>query len=335
MRLPSLHNLLNTTLVHRPALALVGALVSGCVVSGYGLSGCGRHAAVEEGPVAAATQVAVAEFGLTAASEAQGLSDLVAAADGVLWTIAERQDHLLRVRVKDGELLSERVPLLGKPPGMDGESLALLGDGRFAIGTERHGGKRATDVVLLGHLTADAAVVDEQLVLPYSLWQIEAEDNRGLEGLCYASALFAVAETTPEDQGKRWAPLARRNADGTWSAARLQLTSRSGKLSALACRPLAGGQVELWAIERHYGVSRWLRAVVPAQGPLPAEVTAVVQADLAKPVAAALKELPNLEGIAFDAADPSAAWLIADNSQGGRIVGPAVLLRVVPAGKGP
>lgn len=299
------------------------------------VTGCGRHAVVEEPPVPAVSQVAVAELGLTTAADAQGLSGLVAAADGILWAIPERQDHLLRVRVQGGVLLTERVPLQGKPSGMDGESLAMLGDGKFAIGTERHGGKRATDLVLLGHLTADSAVVDEQLVLPYSLWQTEAEDNRGLEGLCYATALFAAAETVPEEQGRRWAPLARRNRDGTWSATRLQLTSRTGRLSALACRPLEDGSVELWAIERHYGVSRWLRAVVPATGPLPADVTAVVQADLARPLAAALKEVPNLEGIAFDSNDPAAAWLIADNSQGGRIVGPAVLVRLVPTVKKP
>lgn len=322
MRSPSLHNLWN-----RPEALLLGLLLLAC--------GCGRHAVVAEAPVPAAIQVAVAEFGVTTAEEAQGLSALVAAPDGALWTIPERQDHLLRVRVQAGQLLTERVPLQGKPADMDGESLAMLGDGKFAIGTECHGGKRATDLVLLGHLTANAALVDEQLVLPYSLWQIEAEDNRGLEGLCFAGALFAAAETVLEGQGKRWAPLARRNQDGTWSATKLQLTSRTGRLSALACRPLADGQVELWAIERHYGVSRWLRAVAPVAGPLPAELTTVVQADLARAVTAVLKEVPNFEGIAFDTGDRGAAWLMADNSQGGHIVGPAVLIKLAPAGAKP
>ena len=321
MNLPSFHKL-GRALVQ--LIALCGAIAS-----------CGRHAAVEEPPATPVMHVQVAEVGRTDDVQAQGLSDLVAGADGILWAIPERQDFLVRVRVKDGVLLTERVPLKGKPMGVDGESLAMLGEGRFAIGTERHGGKRPTDLVLLGHLTTDAATIDEQVILPYSLWQIEADDNRGLEGLCFANALFAAAETVGGEQGKRWAPLARRNGDGTWTATRLQLSSRSGRVSALACRPLADGQVELWAIERHYGVSRWLRAVVPNAGPLPAEVTAVVQADMGRSLDPVLQELPNLEGIAFDSADPAAAWLIADNSQGGRIVGPAVLFRVVAAGSKP
>jgi hypothetical protein len=84
----------------------------------------------------------------------------------------------------------------------------------------------------------------------------------------------------------------------------------------------------LWAIERHYGTARWLRAVVPPQ--LPAEITASVHADLAKPLAAVYGQVPNVEGIAADSEDAAAAWLITDNSQGGAVLVPAALVRVQP-----
>lgn len=242
----------------------------------------------------------------------------------------ERQDHLLHLGLEGGKIAAKPLPLRGKPAGLDAEGLAMWGDGQFAIATEGHGGDRESDSVLLGHLTADAAQIDERLELPYQRWGIRGESNRGLEGLCWAGRLWVAAETVISDERGRWAPLARREDDGRWSVARLRLTSLRAKISALACRKLEGGYTELWAIERHYGTARWLRAVVPPQ--LPAEITASVHADLAKPLANVYGQVPNVEGIAPDPADVAAAWLITDNSQGGAVVVPTALVRVQPRG---
>lgn len=291
------------------------------------LAGCGRHAAPEP-PSQTSVQVEVSRHGESDDAAVVGLSALSRAADGSLWAVPERQDHLLRLGIEDGKIAAKILPLRGKPAGLDAEGLAMWGAGQFAIATEGHGGDRESDAVLLGHLTAEAAQIDERLEIPYSRWGIRGESNRGLEGLCWAGRLWVAAETVISDERGRWAPLARREDDGRWSVARLRLTSQRAKISALACRKLEGGETELWAIERHYGTARWLRAVVPPQ--LPAEITASVHADLAKPLAAVYGQVPNVEGIAADPEDPAAAWLITDNSQGGAVVVPAALVRVQP-----
>lgn len=291
-------------------------------------SGCGRHAAPEP-PERAVVQLQLAQRWPSSDAALEGLSALGRDAEGRLWAVPERQDHLVQLQVRDGRLEGRRLPLRGKPAGLDAEGLALWGDGQFALGTEGHGGERDADLVLLGHCTENEAVVDSAVELPYRLWAMRGASNRGIEGVCWAGQLWVAAETAGGDARGRWAPLARRGTDGGWSAARLRLTSQSGKISALACQKRPDGASELWAIERHYNTSRWLRAVVPAE--LPADVTAEVYADLARPFAAAGSEVPNLEGIATDPHDPAAAWLISDNSQGGARVGPALLLQVRPS----
>lgn len=307
----------------RGPLAQVAAL--GLALAALGA--CSRHAAPE--PVADATvQLEVSHHAASTRPELTGLSALSRASDGALWAVPERQDLLVQVALADGALVAKSLPLQGKPEDLDAEGLALWGDGHFAIATEGQGSARASDSVLLGHLTATAAVIDARVELPYAPWGLRAEPNRGLEGLCWAGRLWLAAETAGQDARGRWAPLARRGDDGGWQTTRLRLTTQRAKISALACRSLAGGATELWAVERHYGTARWLRAVVPAE--LPAEVTVSVHADLARPLAAVYGQVPNVEGIALDPADEAAAWLVTDNNQGGLTVAPALLVRVQP-----
>jgi hypothetical protein len=265
----------------------------------------------------------------------RGLSALARDPDGTLWSIPERQDVLVRLALQGPSLQLETLPLLGKPVRTDAEGLAIWraragGPLQFAIGTEAHGGSRPRDAVLLGSLRDGAAVVERTVWLDYGAWQLQAEDNRGLEGTCWAESLWVVSETAVEAGGVRWSPLARLGADGQWTTGRLGLTSRQGRFSALACRAVAPDRVELWAIERQFGVSRWVRAVVPAAGPDGQVVQPEVLADLAPPAFAVWGTVPNFEGIASDPLDLQTAWVVADNDRGGMQQGPLVLAQLRP-----
>ena len=264
--------------------------------------------------------------------QVRGLSDLSRDTTGQLWAIPERQNVLLRAVLTAGEVGWEPLTLEGKPQDCDGEALTWVAPRQFAIGTERHVDARDTDLVLLGHVSERRAIIDQQVPMPYSLWGIRADDNKGIEGLCAAAGqLLAGVEMVMVRDGHRDAPLGRYDlGTKTWTGLRLRLTSTTGKLSALACAAQPDGAIALWAVERHYGVTRWLRAVVPTAGQV--DVIAVVHADLAVPMHAALGTVPNVEGIAGDPQDPMAVWLIADNDSGGRVSGPNLLLRLGPAG---
>lgn len=257
----------------------------------------------------------------------RGASDLARADDGALWAVPERQDALARADVRGSVLTWTVVPLRGKPAHTDGEALAWIDAVRFAIGTERHVAKRSSDLVLFGALGASGASIERSVALPYALWGMVADDNKGIEGLCVAQgSLFAGVETPIKGGGAREAPIGRLDlASGAWTPLRARLSSEKGTLSALACRP-AGAGVELWILERHYGTARWLRAVVAPDGPT--ALLPTVYADLAQPIYDATGTVPNLEGIAADA-DPRAAWFVADNDSGGRRTGATLLVRAV------
>ena len=258
----------------------------------------------------------------------RGLSDLARDADGQLWAIPERQDFLLRATFGVGTVQWVPYTVQGKPADTDGEALTWLAPGKFAIGTERHVDQRATDLLLIGHLHDQTAIIDQQVALPYSLWGMLAADNKGIEGVCAAAgAILAGVETVIDAGGRRYAPLGRYTiASGTWSALRLQLTSTTGKISALSCAAQPDGAVQLWAIERHYGIARWLRATIAAGAT--GDIVARVHADLAVPTHAALTTVPNFEGMAADGSDPTAVWLIADNDSGGLKSGPNLIVKL-------
>ena len=125
---------------------------------------------------------------------------------------------------------------------------------------------------------------------------MEAPPNAGIEGLC-TTGDFVVAGGEPviQDRGTRWAPVARMRREGlkagVWTPFRLRLTTKRGKLSSLDCWQ-DDDELELYAIERHYGVGRVLYFELPTEGQ-GADVAAATVVDVAK----LMPDLPNLEGV--------------------------------------
>lgn len=205
-----------------------------------------------------------AEFRPTTAriqSELPGLSGLTEGPNGDLWSVAERARAILRIDRDTGE--TQTFPLEGVPREAETEAIAYLGDGRFALGTEADGSARAHDDILFAHLEDNVVRVVGHTHLPYEMWELEGHHNHGIEGLCSVEgALWLSAEIVGEEDGRRYAPIARRDTHGRWTIFRVFLSSDEGKLAALSCSHVTGG-TELLAVERHFGVLRVLRVVVP------------------------------------------------------------------------
>jgi hypothetical protein len=91
----------------------------------------------------------------------------------------------------------------------------------------------------------------------------------------------------------------------TWTAHRVGLSSKTGKLAAMSCRVIGGSIVAL-AVERHFGVSRLLRFNIP-QGPEGQWIEPTVAADLSE----LISPLPNFEGLAW--MDDGSAVVVTDN----------------------
>ena len=240
-----------------------------------------------------------------------GMSDLALDDKGHLWAIAER-DRVVVEMQPDGTGL-QRHPLDGVPGGLDTEALAYLGDGRFAIGFE--GQHTAVAGVMYAVLEGDHLVVKGTRPLTDAELGVELVVNHGVEGICgHGEDVIAAVETVGND-GSRWAPLVSLRGT-TASVAKLRLTSDVGKISALACRWQADGTVDLRAIERHYSVSRILRATL---APGQTEVTPQIDLDLA-PV---LHDSLNLEGLVVL---PDGRYAAINDNQGSTVSGPTELL---------
>ncbi|MEM1415566.1 MAG: esterase-like activity of phytase family protein [Myxococcota bacterium] len=248
-----------------------------------------------------------------------GLSGLGRTEDGALWAVAENQRVALRIV---GRRI-ERIPVTGVPPQLELESIAALGRGRFALGTESDVAGRSGDEILFAELEGGTLRARPGLMCPYDLWGLVGEDNQGIEGLCEVDgALVLAAEVTSVDeQGRRFAPIARRGISGGWSRYRLPLTSPDGKLSAIACRPLPAGQIEVHVIERHFGVMRVLRAVIP---PVDRDVDLVPQLRLNLDEWVGERPLPpNFEGL--EILPDGRAVMVVDNFYRGMARGPSEL----------
>ncbi len=251
-----------------------------------------------------------------------GLSGLTIDERGVLWAVAERSLKL--AAFQSGAVLGV-VPLEGFPEDADAESIAYLGEGRFAIGTESVDEERASDhvhlVTLEGRLPEATARVTGQVELPYSVLSVSPARNKGIEGLCAVgdTVIAAVEPKLMREDGTCTTALARGElSDTRWTGHDVELTTETGKISALACRAGPAG-IEVFAIERHYEVMRVLRFVVP-DAPGDAPIVPEVVVDLA----GALEGDPNLEGLALDGAD---FVMINDNHYGER-TGPNEEFRV-------
>ncbi|MBX3269318.1 MAG: esterase-like activity of phytase family protein [Sandaracinaceae bacterium] len=250
----------------------------------------------------------------TIASAVDGLSGLAIDGRGVPIAVAERGTALVAL-----EASPRTIALEGVPSGLDTESIAWLGGARFALGTESMDTRRDGDPIFVVEVEGARARVVDRIELPYAVLGVTAEENRGIEGLCFVpgpDVLVAAMENVVVERGARHAPLGVRRGGGAWARALVALSSETGKLSALSCRA-NDAAIEVFAIERHYGVMRVLSFELPSTPD--ARVTPRVALDLA----GLLDGDPNLEGLALEG---ETLLLVTDNHHGRR-TGPSELVR--------
>lgn len=302
----------------RAPLALLAALAALAACDVSSLFSRGAREEAPPGPAPAAVERGGLEL-----PDHPGISGAALGSGGEIYLVAERRPSLLVLGGEDGSAQLS-LPLTGLVGEVDLESLAILGEGRFALGTEAKADDRDADAVLLVDREGGSLRVRETLPLSYAPWGLKAPSNKGIEGLCAAGgALLAGVEATVEVGGRRIAPLALRAPDGgPWIPLDLALTTTTGKISALDCQ-LEGEGLRVYAVERHFGVCRILSFVVP----LGAAPRAVIEPTVLVDLAAAGGELPNFEGLLRR--PDGRLWLISDNDYGGAS-GPAVTWLVTP-----
>ncbi len=284
-----------------------------------GLLACGLAAACGARPGLSVSESSTRPTRLRLPADTVGLSGLGLDGDGALWAVAENQRLALRIR----DRRVERVPITGVPPELEVESIAALGRGAFALGTESDLSGRPSDAILFAELRGGTLRARPGVTVPYDLWGLVGAHNEGIEGLCETNGTLVLAceVTSTTAGGQRFAPIARRTISGAWSTFRLPLSSQEGKVSALSCRGRPGGRIEVHAIERHYGTMRMLRAVLPA-GEAPTDLTPELLLDLdewvdERPVP------PNFEGL--ELLPDGRAVMVVDNFHRGRTQGPSEL----------
>ncbi|MCP4447132.1 MAG: hypothetical protein GY811_17560 [Myxococcales bacterium] len=234
------------------------------------------------------------------------------------WLVGERNSRLLRV---DRQNNIETFPIEGVPPGHELEGLAC-GAEFFYISTETDVIGRTEDRVLVLEFSEGVARVVDTLIFQYPA-PMTARVNQGLEGLCIAGDwLIAAGEILrTNDAGVRQAPILRQKIGETdtflhW----VNLSSRTGKLSGLDCRE-RGGIIEVFAVERHYEVSRLLQFEL---GEAPSKSQTIVE------LGHITRETENFEAIIVD--ERGRVWLAQDN-QYKTITGPSeeTVLEPIPA----
>lgn len=255
-----------------------------------------------------------------AAQKVRGISGLTHTSDGSLLAVGERDHMLLTLSAEDFRILSLGA-ITGVEPGVDLESIAWLGNSRIALGTERKDDGREYDTIYIAEVVAADAQVESRIELNHQLWGIKSRRNQGIEGLCATGmTLLAALETTVKRNGKRFAPIGRYDMNNkTWKSMWLQLTSESGKLSAIDCRE-RNNHLDVLAIERHFEVARMLRFSVLSTGEV-----GVIKPAIALDLIPHIFKNDNVEGVVW--LDDHSAALILDNDYGS-ISGPNTLLYV-------
>jgi hypothetical protein len=256
-----------------------------------------------------------------------GLSGLTIDPASTLWAVPETERVLVPM-VQEGAKLRLRqkpIEIVGIDRTLDIESIAAVSDTEFIVGTEGPG-TRTKDKLFWLKLQSGRVRVVKAISVDYGLWKIEAAHNQGIEGLCYTNNhLVVAAEPVFAVKGKRYAPIALYQiAAERWYPARLSLTTKSGKISALDCRMSQDNTLSVLAVERHYGVARVLRFTLPTNTtPAAAEQLATLSPRIERDLAQLIDPLPNFEGIAQRAND---VFLVTDNDHAG-IIGPTILLK--------
>jgi hypothetical protein len=235
-----------------------------------------------------------------------GLSGLTRDGDGVLWASPETNRHLVAIRQRHTATM---VPLEGMPEGLDLESIEWMDGHRFLGGTESMDTSRTSDPLVVIEVGGTARVVS-QIPIPYAALGIVAEENHGIESLCYANGhAVAIFENVLDEDG-RVAPIALVTVEPFAVVShRLALTTETGKIAGLACRA-RGSSIDAFAIERHYEVMRVVRFSIGVGSP-----STRIRPRLVADLAGALDGDPNLEGLAIDGED---LVLVVDNHYGER-----------------
>jgi hypothetical protein len=220
-----------------------------------------------------------------------GMSDLTIDDRGVLWGIAERQRQILEIDVRKQPVMTIVHELEGIAKGVDTEAILWLGQDKFMLGVEGANGPWAA--LVTAELRGDMLVATATRELVDSQVGVTLTANHGVEALCGREGeLLAAIESVGKNtiSGKRWAPVVRLRGD-TIHAAKLWLTTATGKISAMSCTMADDGTAQVIAIERHFGVARILRFSI---GRSDLEITPTVDLDL-HPI---IHDDFNLEGIA-------------------------------------
>jgi hypothetical protein len=258
-----------------------------------------------------------------------GLSGLTVDASGTLWSVTEETHRLIRLGPLGGSVVvGTSRPLTLTPVTLEAEGLAFVPDGRLVLVTEGPGARREDVVVVAPLAPSNGRVVGELAHrIPYASWQLVAPHNHGLEGASVVGdELVAVVEAVVEAP-VRAAPVARLAlADGALSAYRVVLTSKTGKLSAIDCRPAPQGPpgvLRCWAVERHYEVARIVSFDLPPVRPGPPQS---VQARVLLDLTEVLDPCTNLEGLVWRG---DALVLLSDN-HGAKRRGPTWVLTLTP-----
>ncbi|HUS64366.1 MAG TPA: esterase-like activity of phytase family protein [Kofleriaceae bacterium] len=253
-----------------------------------------------------------------------GLSDITRDGQGRLWAVAERSRSILRVDRPGARPVL--LPIEGVPDGIDIEGLAWLEGERFALATESNAGLRGSDGLYLAAVADDILRVESQRDLSYDLWKLQAVGNQGVEGLCRAGGELVLAiESVIASGADRFAPIAVNDvATGAWTAHRVRLTTRTGKISALACVPVPGraGAIDVLAVERHFEVARLLRFTVPP-GRGDRAPTHVLEPVVAVDLGPLLTHQENFEGLVWQGGRDFA--LVVDNDWT-QVTGPNLLV---------
>lgn len=254
----------------------------------------------------------------------KGASGLARTEDGRLLAVAERGGQVFELSLSEtGAKLGPSWTVEGAAPGLDLESIAMTGPGELVIGTESSA-ERSSDLLLIGRMRDGKIRLLAERALPYRPWGLRPADNQGLEALCSTEHYLVAGTERFEDSptGRRGGVAVARLSGGPWVHHSFYLSSDVGKLSALACRELPGGQLELYGVERHFEVTRLIRWRIQATrpgAPAPVEVLMDLGALFAE-------QAPNFEGLSLSGDE---LLMISDNQYKG-IQGPTVIIRVRP-----
>ena len=256
-------------------------------------------------------------------SDISGLSGLAAGADGTLWSVSEGPPRLVQLD-GGGAAVLRSLPITGLPDGAEPESVVITSSGAIWVGTESDSSGRDADPVVRIAIVGDEAQVREQRAVTWANWGLVAPENRGVEGLCAAGGRLLVGgEPVSEAGGQRRAPLGLEGPDG-WVVHWLPLGSETGKLAALWCQQTAEGDIEIEAIERHYGVLHLVQARLAADAAPGSDAERTGEFPL-DPAIQAMNL--NFEGLTRKGAR---RLLLSDNQSGGEVTGPTRIVRVDP-----